>query len=116
METDLEHEDKLGGLGRRIASGVGRETREVKHTMEPHRLKSAGSDRADALMGRVRSEYREMPGLCLTVPQASRLWQIDPSNCERVLHALAAEGFLARTPAGAFVLGSRRARFDIGSE
>ena len=31
---------------------------------------------ADRLIGRVRSEYHEMPGLQLTVAQACRLWQI----------------------------------------
>jgi hypothetical protein len=56
-----------------------------------------------SLVERVRGEYREMPGLCLTVPQACRLWQIDRAICERVLNALAAERFLTRTAAGAFI-------------
>jgi hypothetical protein len=56
-----------------------------------------------SLAERVRGEYREMPGLCLTVPQACRLWQIDPATCERILNALAAERFLTRTAAGAFI-------------
>jgi hypothetical protein len=57
-----------------------------------------------SLVERVRGEYREMPGLSLTVPQACRLWQIDPATCERILNALAAERFLARTSAGAFIV------------
>jgi hypothetical protein len=67
------------------------------------RSESAGSESAATLMGRVRGEYREMPGLCLTIPQACRLWQIDRADCERVLGALTAEGFLARTAGGAFI-------------
>jgi hypothetical protein len=58
-----------------------------------------------SLVERVRGEYREMPGLCLTLPQASRFLQIDRADCERILEALVAERFLARTPGGAFVAG-----------
>src|ERR1700757_781387 len=36
----------------------------------------------DALVLRVRGEYGEMPGLQLTVSQASRLWQVEMSTCE----------------------------------
>ena len=59
---------------------------------------------------RVRNEYLEMPGLSLTVSQAQRLWQLRPRDCELLLGALVDSGFLARTPAGAFVRsGSGRA-------
>jgi hypothetical protein len=57
----------------------------------------------ESLVERVKGEYREMPGLCLTVPQACRLWQVDRATCERIFNALAAEQFLARTAAGAFI-------------
>ena len=40
------------------------------------------------LCTRVQAEYREMPGLRLTVSQASRLFSIEPARCERVLVAL----------------------------
>ena len=60
-------------------------------------------DRPEALIGRVRAEYREMPGLCLTVQQACRLWQIDATNCTRILEGLLAERFLRRTATGAFI-------------
>jgi hypothetical protein len=56
-----------------------------------------------SLIARVRGEYREMPGLCLTLPQACRLWQIEPSRCKSILDLLVAEKFLSRTAAGAFV-------------
>jgi len=43
----------------------------------------------------VRAEFREMPGLKLTLPQASRLFDIDPLQCEQVLTALVRAGQLA---------------------
>jgi hypothetical protein len=46
------------------------------------------------LMQRVQAEYREMPGLCLTLDQACRLWALDRDTCRRVLEALVAEGFV----------------------
>ncbi len=56
-----------------------------------------------ALLHRVRMEYLEMPGLALTIKQASRLWNLDASLCDRVLTELVREQFLARAPAGAFL-------------
>lgn len=55
------------------------------------------------LLERIRSEYREMPGLTLTVAQAQRLWALDQPACERVLGTLVESGFLRRTGRGAFV-------------
>jgi hypothetical protein len=46
------------------------------------------------LQGRVSAEYREMPGLMLTVAQAARLFSIDRTRCEHVLSALVARGVL----------------------
>jgi predicted transcriptional regulator of viral defense system len=56
-----------------------------------------------ALLSRIRSEYQEMPGLCLTRQQACRLWQIETHLCEALLARLTAEGFLARLPSGTYV-------------
>ena len=50
-----------------------------------------------AAVHRVKSEYLEMPGLRLTVPQAARLWQLDQSLSEAVLAALVEMRFLVRT-------------------
>ena len=72
-------------------------------------LRNASGDSASpgmidgAVIARARAEYREMPGLCLTIQQACRLWQIDPATCTRILEGLVAERFLKRTPAGAFI-------------
>jgi hypothetical protein len=49
------------------------------------------------LLARIRSEYRDMPGLCLTPAQAARLWGLAPGVCTQVLEALVAEGALACT-------------------
>jgi hypothetical protein len=57
----------------------------------------------EQLVIRVRAEYREMPGLRLTLAQACRLWQIPPTACQAVLHTLVDEGFLVRTPRGSFI-------------
>ena len=40
------------------------------------------------VMERVLSEYREMPGLALTLDQARRLWGCDAETCRRVADAL----------------------------
>lgn len=53
-----------------------------------------------AVANRVRSEFLEMPGLRLTVRQASRLWGLEPSACENVIEVLVRSAFLRRTPAG----------------
>ncbi len=46
-------------------------------------------DRLDALLlDRVLSEYREMPGLALTLDQARRLWGCDAATCGRVVGLL----------------------------
>ena len=48
---------------------------------------------AEALR-RIRREYDEMPGLCLTASQAQRLWQLEPTACEALLGAMVASGYL----------------------
>lgn len=49
-----------------------------------------------------RAEFDEMPGLVLTVPQAARLWSLDPEACVDVLGRLRALGYLTTTRSGAF--------------
>lgn len=50
----------------------------------------------------IRAEYNEMPGLCLTVAQASRLWGLPPERCREVLDALVAVRFLRVSCGGRF--------------
>lgn len=49
---------------------------------------------AATLSQRVRAEYEEMPCLRLTLPQASRFWNVDGDTCRAVLDELVAGGFL----------------------
>jgi len=45
---------------------------------------------------RIRGEFREMPGLVLTVEQACRLWCLDEPTCITVLAQLVDAGFLCQ--------------------
>ena len=54
----------------------------------------------DAVVERVRAEFNEMPGLCLTVPQAARLLGLDLDDCGHVIDALVHTSFLRRTSSG----------------
>ncbi len=56
------------------------------------------------LLARIRSEYREMPGLRLTLLQARRLWGLDILTCSAALATLQTAGFLDTTRDGAFIL------------
>ena len=47
-----------------------------------------------AVLYRIRSEFAEMPGLKLTVPQASRLFQLEMVRCQQVLTSLVDTGQL----------------------
>lgn len=47
------------------------------------------------LRTRVRAEFREMPGMKITLAQAVRLFSIESSRCERVLGALVEMGELS---------------------
>jgi hypothetical protein len=59
---------------------------------------------------RIRAEFEEMPGLKLTLRQASRLFNIDIAKCERVLAQLVVLGAL-RISEGSFVLRQSRDRW-----
>jgi hypothetical protein len=56
-----------------------------------------------ALLQRVREEYRDMPGLALTKPQATQLFGVAPSVCAAMLRALVMENYLSRTREGVFM-------------
>ena len=55
------------------------------------------------LVQRIEREYREMPGLSVTAPQAERLWGLDSMTCGFVLMTLIQRGILKRTTSGTFV-------------
>ena len=58
------------------------------------------------LLLRIECEYREMPGLNLTVSQAQRLWGLDNSTCSLALTTLVERGVLKQSAAGTFLRGS----------
>jgi hypothetical protein len=63
--------------------------------------------RRAALVHRITCEFREMPGLILSIAQASRLLGVDQAACERILASLAKEGLLRRRQGGTYGLAGR---------
>jgi len=61
----------------------------------------------DGLLVRVYGEYLEMPGLQLTLAQASRLWNVQLAMSAEVLDCLVEASFLRRS-------GDRYVRADSG--
>jgi hypothetical protein len=59
------------------------------------------------LLRRVEGEYREMPGLSLTVSQATRLWSLDSRTCDVILTMLVDRQILRRTAVGTYLRGPR---------
>jgi hypothetical protein len=51
---------------------------------------------------RLRSEFRSMPGLCLTAPQTARLLSIREPHARALLEALVSEGLLVQTTSGIY--------------
>jgi hypothetical protein len=72
------------------------------------RLEASGLPRTDHIVQidpvdareRIRSDFQEMPGLCVTLTQAQRLWSLDESTCVVALSALVSEGYLRTAMAG----------------
>jgi hypothetical protein len=56
----------------------------------------------ESILQRICGEYREMPGLQLTLGQAQRLWGLDEETCARSLDFLVERGFLVRTSRGVY--------------
>jgi hypothetical protein len=54
------------------------------------------------VVDRVRGEFVEMCGFSPTVEQASRLFDLPPDECGRILGGLVQEGFLRRTADGRY--------------
>jgi hypothetical protein len=60
-----------------------------------------------AVAGRVLSEFEEMPGMMLTVRQASKLFGLDQEFCRVVLDVLIDGAYLRQAPGGRVTLGER---------
>jgi hypothetical protein len=58
----------------------------------------------DRRIARIRSEYREMPGLKLTAAQASRFWNLGPEESRMALEMLVEAEVLGRTRDGHYIL------------
>jgi hypothetical protein len=90
-----------------ITEIVHQEGGDVKTALASHGLvpegRSTNVEALHDLMHRVESEYREMPGMCVTAAQAQRLWGLDATTCTFVLRQLVERGILRRTPRGTYV-------------
>jgi hypothetical protein len=60
------------------------------------------AERFDVALRRAQAEFNEMPGLQLTVAQASRLWSFDSVLCSAVLSTLVERRFLVQTRNASF--------------
>ena len=62
----------------------------------------SGKNSESALITRVASEFREMPGLLLTVHQAARFFDLAAEECWQVLDQLRRHGVIERTSTGLY--------------
>jgi hypothetical protein len=79
---------------------------DAQHNRQVVMASNKGSRGEERLLRRIRSEFHEMPGLCLTVPQAARLWNLDSQTSETALQRLVADGYLAKTGDGRYVVAT----------
>lgn len=63
-------------------------------THEPCTVRLFRTSRHDHLLRRVRGEYRDMPGMRLTIDQAMRFWMMDWPTCTSIFESLVAARFL----------------------
>jgi len=56
----------------------------------------------EGLLERIRAEYLEMPGLCLTSEQLQRLCGVERTLCRQVLVSLVEAKFLCLKPNGTY--------------
>lgn len=103
---DLERQASGAGIDRVLLKPCLPQTvmREVSRTLTRPPAARPPIERASRTEAstRIREEFGALPGLSLTAEQARLVFDLDREMCERILHALVAEGFLARTPQGAF--------------
>ena len=57
------------------------------------------------LTRRIEAEFREMPGLSVTLPQAQRLWCMDYATSIGIFRLLTDRGVVRRTPRGQYIRG-----------
>lgn len=71
-------------------------------THEPCTVTLFRTSRQDQLLRRVRGEFREMPGMRLTIDQAMRFWMIDRTTCASLFDSLVAACFLELDATGRY--------------
>jgi hypothetical protein len=86
---------ELRRLPARPHAGLQESTMPSATDRELNRPPTRTRDDDSILRRRVLAEFREMPGLRLTLNQASRLFDIEPARCGLVLEALVDSGCLA---------------------
>jgi len=64
----------------------------------------------EACCRQIEAEYREMPGLCLTMSQIQRRWGLDGVTADAVLTRLLESGFLVKTKVGYTLSREARSR------
>ena len=64
----------------------------------------------EQIIGAIRGEFNEMPGMKLTREQICRLWHLERHEAERVIQSLTTSGFLRRDEAVAPIRSRRRWR------
>lgn len=69
---------------------------------EPCNITLFRTTREDNLLRRVRGEYREMPGMRLTIEQAMLFWSLDRETCTSIFDSLVAARFLERDATGRY--------------
>ena len=85
------NQHRCGGNGGQLVSSA---------TSYPVTATPISGTQAAQSMRRIRAEFDEMPGLCLTSEQASRLFAIAQPDCEVLLNGLVVNGVLRRTNLG----------------
>jgi DNA-binding Lrp family transcriptional regulator len=64
--------------------------------LRPGLLERRDLARRDAIVRRIVCEFRDMPGLVLSLKQASRFLGVDEAACGRILEQLTRTGVLRR--------------------
>ena len=104
--AELERQAATAGIDRVLLKpclpqAVMREvSRTLARPMPPRDPRRSGASREAS--ARIRDEFGSVPGLALTAEQARLVFDLDRDMCDRILDALVAEGFLARTAQGAY--------------
>ena len=70
--------------------------------MSLQRVERRDTVRRAAIVRRIAAEFCEMPGLVLTIRQASRFLSLDARACERILESLERDGLLRRRADGGY--------------